>query len=158
MTWVIIIIGIVLILVGLAGSLLPVLPGPPLAYAGLLIQQFRDPNPYTTWFLVTWGIVVVAVTILDYYIPIWGTKKFGGSKYGMWGCTIGFILAFWMGPWGVIIGPFLGALIGELLAKKTQQQALRAAFGAFLGFLGGSLLKIGVCAVMAYHLFTTIRF
>jgi hypothetical protein len=108
--------------------------------------------------LVTWGVVVVAVTILDYYIPIWGTKKFGGSKYGMWGCTIGFILAFWMGPWGVIIGPFLGALIGELLAKKTQQQALRAAFGAFLGFLGGSLLKIGVCAVMAYHLFTTIKF
>jgi uncharacterized protein len=152
MTWVIIILGIILIVAGLAGSLLPALPGPPLAFAGLLLQQLRNPDPFTTRFLLGWLAIVIIVTVLDYYIPIWGTKKFGGSKYGMWGCTIGFLLAFWMGPLGVIIGPFIGAFIGELIANKTQQQALRAAFGAFLGFLGGSAIKIMVCVVMGYYL------
>lgn len=156
MTWVIILLGIILILIGLVGSLLPALPGPPLAFAGLLLQQLREPNPYTSKFLLGWLAIVIIVTFLDYYIPIWGTKKFGGSKYGMWGCTLGFLLAFWLGPLGVIIGPFIGAFIGELIANKTQHQALRAAFGAFLGFLGGSLIKIMVCVVMGYYVITSI--
>jgi uncharacterized protein len=156
MTWIIVIVGIILIVVGIAGSLLPALPGPPLAFAGMLIQQLREPNPFTTKFLLGWLAVVLIVTVLDYYIPIWGTKKFGGSKYGMWGCTLGFLLAFWMGPWGVVIGPFIGAFVGELIANKPQQQALRAAFGAFLGFLGGSLIKIMVCVVMAYYVIASI--
>ena len=156
MTWFLIIEGFVLILAGLAGSLLPVLPGPPLAYGGLLLQQLRDPNPFTTNFLLGWLAIVIIVTILDYYIPVWGTKKFGGSKYGMWGCTLGFIAAFWMGPLGVVIGPFIGAFIGELKASKTSEQALKAAFGAFLGFLGGSFIKIMVCVVMGYYLIVSI--
>lgn len=154
MTWVV--IGIILVLAGLAGSLLPVLPGPPLAYAGLLLQQLRDPNPFTTKFLLAWLAVIIIVTLLDYYIPIWGTKKFGGSKYGLWGCTLGFIAAFWMGPWGVVAGPFLGAFAGEILANKTLQQALRAAFGAFLGFLGGSLVKILVCIALGYSIISSM--
>jgi uncharacterized protein YqgC (DUF456 family) len=156
MTWVLIIAGIILVLVGLAGSLLPALPGPPIAYGGLLLQQLRDPNPFTTNFMLVWLGIVLIVIVLDYYIPIWGTKKFGGSKYGMWGCTLGFLAAFWMGPWGVVIGPFVGAFVGELIASKPSNQALRAAFGAFLGFLGGSFIKIAVCIVMGYHLIKTI--
>lgn len=156
MEWIWIISGILLVLLGIVGSLLPALPGPPVAFAGLLLQQLREPNPFTTSFLLVWLAVVLIVVVLDYYVPIWGTKKFGGSKYGMWGCTLGFLLVFWMGPWGMIIGPFIGALIGELIARKTGQQALRAAFGAFLGFLAGSLIKLIVCGIMLYHVVASI--
>lgn len=156
MEWLWIILGFVLILLGLAGSLLPVLPGPPIAWFGLLIQQLRDPNPYSTRFLVIWAIVVVVTIVLDYLVPIYGTKKFGGTKYGAWGCTLGFLLAFWMGPWGVIIGPFIGAFVGEMLGGQTSNRSLRAAFGSFIGFLVGSFLKIVVCLMMLWYLITSI--
>ena len=156
MDWIWILAGFVLILVGFAGSILPALPGPPIAYAGLLLQQLREHDPFTTRFLIGWALIIIVVTVLDYYIPIWGTKKFGGSKYGMWGCTLGFMAAFWLGPWGVVIGPFIGALIGELLYRTPHKQALRAAFGAFIGFLGGSLIKIMVCAAMGYYLIASL--
>ncbi len=156
MEWLWFVVGFILIIAALLGSILPALPGPPIAYGGLLLQQLRDPNPFSTQFLLAWLGIVVVVLVLDFYIPIWGTKKFGGTKYGMWGCTLGFIAAFWIGPWGVIIGPFVGAFVGELLASKTQKQALRAAFGAFLGFLGGSLVKILVCIAMGVYLFKAI--
>ncbi len=156
MTTLLIITGFILIIIGLAGSILPVLPGPPIAYAGLLIQQFREPDPFTIPFLLLWLAVVVMVVVLDYYIPVWGTKKFGGSKYGMWGCTLGFIAAFWMGPLGVVIGPFAGAFAGELISGKSAEQSLKAAFGAFLGFLGGSFIKMAVCVVMGIYLMNSI--
>ncbi len=156
MEWIWIMSGILFILFGLAGSILPALPGPPVAYAGLLLQQLREPNPFSVNFLLVWLVIILIVTVLDYYIPVWGTKRFGGSKYGVWGCTLGFIAAIWMGPWGVIIGPFTGAFLGELLAKKAQPQALRAAFGSFLGFLGSSVIKILVCLVMGGYILTSI--
>ena len=156
MEWLWIILGIVLVIVGVIGSFLPVVPGPPIAYLGLLIQQLREPDPFTTRFLVIWVILVVISLILDYVIPIWGTKKFGGSKYGVWGSTLGFLLAFWMGPWGVIIGPFIGAFAGEMIAGKDHRQSFRAAWGSFVGFLLGSLLKVILCFVMLYYLIKSI--
>lgn len=156
MEWLWIILGILLILTGIAGSLLPLLPGPPIAFAGLLVQQFRDPAPFSTRFLVIWAVVVVVTLVLDYLIPIWGTKKFGGSSYGVWGCTLGFLAAFWIGPWGVIIGPFAGAFIGEMIAKNDSKHALRAAWGSFVGFLFGSLLKLVACFVMLYYLVVSL--
>ena len=119
MEWLIIIIGLLVVLIGVAGSIMPLLPGPPIAYVGLLIQQLRDPNPYTLSFLLIWGGIVLVTIILDFVIPAIGTKKFGGTKYGVWGSTLGFVAAFWMGPWGVIIGPFVGAFIGEMIATKN---------------------------------------
>ncbi len=156
MTWLWIALGFLFIILGLMGFLIPALPGPPVAYAGLWLQQIREPDAYSATFLLTWGAIVMVVLVLDYYIPVWGTKKLGGSKYGMWGCTIGFLAAFWLGPWGIIIGPFAGAFLGELLANQTQKKALKAAFGAFLGFLGGSLFKIIVCLLMGYYLVISI--
>ena len=94
--------------------------------------------------------------VLDYFIPVWGTKKFGGTKYGVWGCTIGFLAAFWMGPWGVIIGPFAGAFIGEYLANQHSQQAFKSAIGSFAGFLAGSFLKMLVCFFMLYYIIMSI--
>ncbi|HEX7904752.1 MAG TPA: DUF456 domain-containing protein [Chitinophagaceae bacterium] len=156
MEWLWIILGISLIIVGLAGSILPLLPGPPIAYAGLLIQQFRNPDPFSTKFLLIWAGLVVVSLLLDWVVPAWGTKKYGGSKYGVWGSSLGFLLAFWMGPWGVVIGPFLGAFAGEMIAGQTTKKSLRAAWGSFVGFALGSLLKVILCAVMLYYLITSI--
>ncbi len=152
MDWLWISIGIILCIVAIAGSILPLLPGPPVAYIGLLLQQLRDPNPFSTKFLLIWAAIVVVSLVLDYLIPIWGTKKFGGTKYGVWGCTLGFLLAFWMGPWGVIIGPFIGAFVGEMLAGQDSHRSLKAAFGSFVGFLLGSFLKLVICFFMLFYI------
>ncbi|MBC7948399.1 MAG: DUF456 domain-containing protein [Chitinophagaceae bacterium] len=156
MEWLWIVLGITLILVGILGSFLPLLPGPPVAYAGMLLQQLRDDRPFTTQFLLIWAGVVVIVIVLDYMVPIWGTKRYGGSKYGVWGCTLGFLLAFWMGPLGVILGPFIGAFVGEMIARQDSKVALRAAWGSFVGFLLGSLLKIVACFMMLYYVIKSI--
>lgn len=156
MEWLWIILGIILCIGGIAGSLLPLLPGPPIAYVGMLLQLFRDPDPFTTRTLLIFAGVVVVSLVLDYLIPIWGTKKFGGTRYGAWGCTLGFLAAFWLGPWGVIIGPFVGAFLGELIGGKESHKSLKAAFGSFVGFLLGSFLKIVVCFYMLYYIITSI--
>jgi len=154
--WLWIILGIILCLVGFAGSLLPLLPGPPIAYVGLLLQLFRDPIPFEAKTYLIFGLVVGISLFLDYLIPIWGTKRFGGTKYGVWGCTIGFLLAFWMGPWGVIVGPFLGAFVGELIGGQDSKKSFKAAVGSFVGFLLGSFLKLVVCFLMIYWIIDSI--
>ncbi len=136
---------------GLAGCALPLLPGPPLSYAALLLLQLRTEPPFTLRFLIIWGLIAAVVTLLDYFIPIWGTKKFGGSTYGIWGCGIGLLLGFFFGPIGIVVMPFLGALVGEWLANRNSDQALRAAFGSFLGFLAGTLLKLVTCLAMLWY-------
>ncbi len=156
MEWLLIIIGFVLVLTGIAGSILPLIPGPPVAYAGLLLQQLREDAPFSTGFLLLWAGIVILSLVLDYMIPIWGTKKFGGTKYGVWGCTLGFLAAFWLGPWGVIIGPFVGAFVGEMIAQDNSTIALKAAFGSFVGFLMGSFLKMVICFFMLYYIITSI--
>jgi uncharacterized protein len=150
------ILGIVLVLAGLVGCLLPLLPGPPLTYAGLLVLQLREVSPFSTKFLLIWAAIVVVVTMLDYVIPIYGTKKFGGSNAGIWGCTLGLLAGFWLGPFGIIIGPFVGAFIGEWIAVQNTDKALRAAVGSFLGFLTGTLLKLVVCGIMTYYFIVSL--
>ena len=148
---VLIVVGVLLILAGIAGCVLPFLPGPPLCFVALWIQQLQAVPPYTSSFLITWAIITVAVTALDYIIPVYGTKRFGGTKYGMWGCMIGLFAGLWLGPLGIIIGPFLGAFVGELMANSDSNHALRAALGSFVGFLVGTLLKLIACFVMGYY-------
>jgi uncharacterized protein YqgC (DUF456 family) len=150
------VIGIIIMLVGILGCILPLLPGPPLCYIALLIQQLRSDPPFTSKFLWIWAGITVVVTVLDYVIPLYGTKRFGGSKYGIWGCTIGLIAGFWLGPLGIIIGPFVGAFIGEIIANNNSNQALKAAWGSFAGFLFGTLLKLVVCVIMAWYLLAII--
>jgi len=145
------ILGGILMVVGLVGCFLPIIPGPPLSYMGLIALQFKEQSPFSTKFLIILAVVVVAVTALDYVVPAYGTKKFGGTKYGIWGCTIGLIVGLWMGPIGIILGPFLGALIGELMGGKSSDVAFKAAFGSFVGFLAGTLLKLIVCGVMGWY-------
>ncbi|WP_074407182.1 MULTISPECIES: DUF456 domain-containing protein [Aquimarina] len=138
-----IIIGFLFCLLGLVGSFLPVLPGPFTSWIGLLIIHLTDAIPQNWTFLgITLGISIV-VWVLDYIVPALGTKRFGGTKYGMIGSSLGLIIGIiFMGPFGIIIGPFAGAFIGELIKDSSESsKALKAAFGSFIGFLAGTFLK-----------------
>lgn len=150
-----IILSILFLLVGIAGCIIPLLPGPPLAYVGLLLIQLKSSPPFSLRFMLIWAGIVVVISILDYLIPMYGTKKFGGTKYGMWGCMIGLVAGIWLGPWGIILGPFLGALVGEMLGNN-QEVAIRAAFGSFVGFVFGTLLKLVTCIIMAWYVVTAL--
>jgi uncharacterized protein YqgC (DUF456 family) len=150
-----IIVGALLLLIGLAGSILPALPGPPVALVGLGLLKFHSTAaPEVTWTLLIWlGVFVGLVTVLDYYLPIWGTKKFGGTAWGQWGSTIGLLLGIFvpvLGPVTFILGPFFGAVIGELMGGQDMNKALKSGWGSFIGFLGGTLAKILLCAVMIF--------
>lgn len=148
--------GCVLIVVGIIGSVLPILPGPAICYAALWLQQLRTGTPISGKVLIFWGIILVVVIALDYLVPVLGTKKFGGSKYGVWGCGLGFLATFWLGPWGIIIGPLVGAFIGEMIYSNNTHVAFKAALGSFLGFLISSLLKIMACLGMGYYVVISI--
>ena len=142
----------IMMVVGILGCLLPVLPGPPLSFAGLLVLHFSRFADFSSTFLITWGCVTIVVTILDYVVPIWGTKKFGGSKSGMWGAGIGLVAGiFFLPPIGIIVGPFAGAVIGEALTGKNTSSALRAGLGSFLGFLAGVGIKLAASVIMTYY-------
>jgi len=146
-----IVLGGLFMVVGLAGCFLPVLPGPPLAFIGLWIQQFKSQPPFEARFLWIWAGVTLLVTVLDYWMPVYSTKKFGGSKYGIWGCTIGLIIGLWMGPIGIILGPFVGAFVGEIIANQNSSNAFKAAVGSFVGFLFSTLLKLIACSIMIWY-------
>ena len=133
----------VLLLVGFLGTFVPVLPGAPLAWAGLLAAYFSDYNDISLVCLIITGVIAVFVSVIDNIFPVTMTKKFGGSKYATTGATIGLIVGFFTGPWGIILGPFFGALIGEWINKEGHEDGVfKAAFGAFMGFLLGTGLKM----------------
>jgi len=150
-----IISGSLLMIMGIAGCLLPMLPGPPLSYLGLITIHFSSKIDFSSKFLIYWGIIVILVSILDYVIPIWGTKYFGGSKYGVWGSMAGLLAGLFIPPVGIIIGPFLGAVVGEMLAGN-KQNALKAGFGSFIGFLAGTIVKLLVSLIMLYYFVTVL--
>lgn len=150
-----VIIGLLLMLVGIIGSFLPVLPGPPISWVGLLLLHLTNAVPMNKTLLIVTAVIALLVTVLDYVIPAAGTKRFGGSKAGMWGSIIGLLVAIFfpiLGPFGIIIWPFVGALVGELSQNKDQNKAWKAAFGSFIGFLTGTFLKF-LIALIYFGLF-----
>lgn len=152
MDYVLIALGILFILSGIIGCILPVLPGPPLSYIGILLLHFTEHYQFSTNFLILWAVITVVVYGLDYVIPAWGTKKFGGSKRGVWGSIIGLIVGFFFfPPFGIIIGPFVGAVIGEITSGKDTGAALKSGFGSFVGFLTGTILKLIASGMMTWY-------
>lgn len=152
-----IVLGSILLIVGVVGCIVPIIPGPPISYISLLLLQITDKHPFTTRFLIIWALITTVVTVLDYVVPVYGTKKLGGSKKGIWGATIGlFIGIFFFPPIGIIVGPFLGALIGELIAGRDTKVAFLSALGSFLGFVTGTLLKMIASICMAYYFIVNI--
>ncbi len=133
----------ILLLLGFLGTFVPILPGAPLAWAGLLAAHFSIYNEISITCLIITGAAAVLVSVLDNFMPVLMTGKTGGSKAATIGSTIGLIAGFFMGPAGIIAGPFLGALIGELIHSKGDfSVSIKSAWGAFLGFLLGTGIKM----------------
>ncbi len=148
---ILIILGIVCLLLGMVGCFLPVLPGPPLSYLGLLLLHWTEQIHFSTTSLLIWLLLVIVVQILDYISPVLGTKYVGGSKWGNRGCIIGTVAGlFVFPPWGILIGPFVGAVIGELISGKQSVDAVQAGLGAFLGFLFSVVAKESLCGYFLY--------
>lgn len=149
MEYFLLIAGFVFMIVGILGSVLPVLPGPTVSWVGLLLLYLTKAVPNNYWLLGITLLVVVVVTVLDYVIPAKGTKRFGGSSYGVWGTNIGLVVGLIAPiPMGVVIGPFMGALIGELIYDgKDHKRAMKAAAGSFIGFLASTFMKFLVCVI-----------
>lgn len=167
MDYVFLALGTMLILIGFAGSILPGLPGPPLSYLGLILLHCTRFVQFSNGTLIGWALAVAVVAILDYVVPVWGTKQFGGTKAGVRGSTVGLIIGIILlpmlgvviGPFGIVGilgGPFLGAWVGELSAGTDSQQALRAAIGSFIGFLAGTLMKLTVCVILGFIYFRAL--
>jgi len=144
-----VLVGFICMIIGIFGSFLPVLPGLASCWVGLLLLYLTKAVENNYWVLGTTLLITVIITILDYIIPAKGTKKFGGSSYGVWGTNIGLIVGIIAPiPFGVIIGPFVGAFVGELIYdSKNHQRALKAATGSVLGFLASSFINFLFCII-----------
>uniref|UniRef100_UPI003217E346 DUF456 domain-containing protein n=1 Tax=uncultured Draconibacterium sp. TaxID=1573823 RepID=UPI003217E346 len=154
MDYILIGIGVLFIISGILGCVLPIIPGPPLSYIGLILLHITERFQFSIKFLIIWAVITAAVYTFDYIVPIWGTKKFGGSKRGVWGSIIGLVIGlFLFPPFGIIIGPFAGAVIGELTAGKDHGTALKSGFGSFIGFMAGTLLKLITSGIMTWYFF-----
>lgn len=149
MEYILLLVGLVCMITGIIGSFLPVLPGPPISWLGILLLYLSPNMTINYWVLGITFIVAVGIAVLDYIIPAKGTKRFGGSSYGIWGTNIGLIVGLLTPiPFGFLIGPFLGALIGELLFdKKDHNRALKAATGSLVGFLASTFMKFVITVV-----------
>ena len=161
-----VIIAFLLLFLGLLGSVLPALPGPPLSFVGLLLLRFSGYADFSLRFLLVWAGITAAVTIMDNVLPALMTKRFGGSRMAVIGSIVGLVLGVILfPPMGVLLGPFLGALVGELLNNYIQARrggdtafntennikALKVAMGSFLAFIIGTGAKIIVVSIMIFY-------
>lgn len=154
MNIVLIIVAFILLGIGIVGSVAPGLPGPPISWVGLLLAKLSTFVPVSSTVLVVTAVAAGIITVLDYVVPSASTKRFGGSKAGIWGCNIGLVISIFglpfgpQGLMGVVFWPFIGAFVGEYLNKHDLQSALKAAWGAFIGFLSGTLMKVVYCVAL----------
>ena len=149
---ILVIVAGLLLAVGFIGTFVPVLPGAPLAWAGLLAAYFSDYCEISIMALIISGVCAILVSVLDNILPVAMTKKFGGSKAATVGASIGLIIGLFAGPAGIILGPFIGAIIGEMIHKEGQTKGVfSAGFGAFMGFLTGTGLKMICVAAFIWY-------
>ncbi len=154
---ILVIIGGILVFTGIAGCLVPIIPGPPISYIAILLLHYSGIGTFSSEFLIIWAIATVLITIFDYIIPIWGTKLYGGTKHGVRGATLGLIIGvFLFPPIGLIAGPFIGALAFELIHKKDIIGAFRSAIGSLVGFLIGTGIKLFASLYMGVYFFKAL--
>ena len=150
---VIIALGLILALAGMVGCILPIIPGPLLSFLALILLSWtKDWQTFSQTFLIIMGLLTAILMILDYITPALGAKRYGASKAGLWGSAIGMVVGiFFIPPWGLIVGAFIGALSGELLAGKSGKKALRAGWGILMGNVLGIGLKLAFTAVVLFY-------
>ncbi|MCL6634767.1 MAG: DUF456 family protein [Peptococcaceae bacterium] len=152
------VIAAVLFTVGVIGTVLPALPGAPLIWLGMLVYGFFVKFNNLPWtFFLGQGLAVALIFLVDYLAGVWGVRRYGGSKAAVWGSVLGGLLGvLLMGPFGLIFGPFGGAVAGELYQKSPLEKAFRAGMGTIIGYLGGTVLKLAIEAVMIIWFFLTV--
>ncbi len=144
-------------IIGIIGSIVPIVPGPPITFSGLLLVHFTSEQPFTVEFLIIFGVLAVLSSFIDNVLPIYATKKFNGSKKGVWGSAIGLLIGlFFFPPFGIIVGPMLGAYVGEIIDGKTTDKAFKPALGSLIGFLTSIFLRLILSIVMAYFFFMEV--
>lgn len=148
----------ILIVAGLFGCIFPKLPGTPLCYLGIILLHYSSVVEFSVIFFIRWGIFVIAVQGLDYFIPTWGKRKFGGSTRGVWGSLFGMLGGLYFGTWGIISGAILGAFIGELFAGKESNKAIHNAFSSFVFFILGTILQLIVAGGLLYYYIDEVRY
>lgn len=140
--------------VGIIGAVAPVIPGPFVSWLGYLVLYFRPENDISSKALLICLSFALLITALDYYIPILGAKKFGSTKQGIWGGIIGLLVGIFMfPPIGIILGPFIGTIAGDLIAGNNIQMAMKSGAGALAGFIAGTLIKLIYSAVIVVLIF-----
>ncbi len=152
-----IVIAALFIVAGIAGAFIPIVPGTPLSYMGILILHFTKGDLFGWLFLISWGVVVAITVTLDSFLPAEGARRAGGSRLGIYGALIGAVAGLiFFAPAGILFGPIIGAFIGEFMAGKKTDSALRAAMGTFVGYLLATGLKAGVSIILAFYFFSNI--
>jgi hypothetical protein len=152
------IIAVFFFLAGIAGTILPALPGAIMIWLGMLVYGYIVDFHHLPWtFFLGQGLAVVLIFLIDYLAGIWGVRRYGGSAAAVWGGILGVLLGtVLLGPFGLIFGPFIGAVLGELYLKNPPEKAFQTGMGTLIGFLGGTVLKIAVEAVMISWFFFRI--
>lgn len=148
-----IIIGLILAIAGMVGCILPIIPGPLLSFCALILLSWvKNWQIFSQTFLIVMGILTGLLILFDYIAPALGAKKYGASKRGLWGSALGMIVGiFFIPPWGMIVGAFIGALVGELASGKSGRKALRAGWGILIGNVLGIGLKLAFTAVILFY-------
>ena len=141
----------IFLLTGLIGCVISKLPGASLCYLGIIILQYTTIAEFSIHFFIKWGVLVIAVQGLNYLIPDWGNRKFGGSKKGVWGSLVGMFAGMYFGPVGIFTGAITGAFIGELFAGKESNRMIHQAIGSFSFFILGTVSQLIVAGILIYH-------
>jgi uncharacterized protein YqgC (DUF456 family) len=158
MSVVLIILGGLLVVIGIVGCVVPVIPGPPVSYISLILLSFAYHwKVFTPTFLIVMGVLTVIATVLDYILPVYLPKRYGGSKYGVWGSILGMLAGMiFFPPFGLIIGTLAGAILAELIFNENKKAALKSGLGVFLGTIAAMFVKISVSGVIGFYFFKAV--
>ena len=146
--YILLFVAFLLALIGIVGAIVPALPGPPVSFAALLIAYFFGDGEITSTTLLVMFVLTVVVSVFDYVAPVWLTKLGGGSKYAVWGSTVGLLIGLFFMPLGLLLGPLVGAFVGELWHNQQTGKAVRVAMMSFIAFLLTTGLKLILSVVM----------
>ncbi len=146
------IVGLIIAIAGIIGCIIPALPGPPLNFIALIFVELLNDSIFSAKLLIIYLLLTILITVLDYILPSIGSKAFGVSKYGVWGSFAGMIIGMiFFPPFGMILGIIIGAITGELLAGKSNSEALKAGWATFAISIFMIVAKLSLSLLMTYH-------